>query len=266
MIENFYLYLTGRDAYLRNTRGFFWPRRIDEVGHWNWICSDPESLNFDVMSSSAGRRPRRLHVYMGSALCKFLVVEFPVGIKNEEYALVSRSQMIHQLGLEISEWEFTSQVVKADGKIITCAVRKAVVERIRDLAKKKRMTLASVKPFVAQLWNDCAKAKPNEDISSFSLIAVEADAFTTVSAAEGVVQSINCFFHRGDCNLVSREGSRLQLANGKDHAIRVALLTEYRSNIEHKREELIRNQEFWPNGRRPDFVDLLSLDDIESAS
>jgi hypothetical protein len=265
MNETFYLYLTGTTAYLRRTTGYFGRGPIDEVGQWEWDCLHPLSLNFDAVEGMGKERRRRLRVYLGSALCKFLVDELPDGVRDDEYLDVASAQTAHKLGLTASEWEFTFQLRKSDRKIFTCALRKQVAERIRTLAAKHRLKLMSMTPFVAALWNESTKFSDDAASSNLSLIVVEEDSFTTLASSDGVIHSMNSFFHRSEADLVNREVNRLQFSFGVEQNIGVALLEKLRPIVDHQPEKLIRVRQAQSQQRRHDFSDLMFCDEAGEA-
>lgn len=266
MSETLHLYLTGRDAHLRRVAGYFGRGPVDEVGQWQWNFLDPLSLNFDAVEGMDWERRRRLHVYLGSALCKFMVDDLPDGVRDEEYLAVASAKMAHKLGMTPSEWAFTSQVSKADRRTFTCALRKNIADRVNALAAEHKLKLVSMTPFVASLWNECEKAPDGAADSNFSLIVIEGDAFTTLAAKDGVIQSMNSFFHRGESDLVDREVNRLQLSLGVQQKIGVALLKRLRPFVDHQPEKLVQARHVQPLRSRPDFSDLMFRDEAKDSA
>lgn len=257
MIETFGLYLTGHEAYLRRTTEYFGRGPIDDVGQWEWNFSEPPSLNLDVVAQLPGSKRRSLHVYLGSALCNFVVGELPDSVRDRESSAVASAQMAHGLGLTHSEWEFTSQTAGGGRKTFTCALRKNAAERIRFLAAAHRLKLVSMKPFVANLWNECTRIDSLGDESNLALVAIENDTFTTLIAKHGFIQSINRFFHRRESDVVTREVNRLQLSYGMDQKIGVALPATLRPCVDHQQEYVIQGNGSQILQRRLDFVDLM---------
>jgi len=261
MIETFSLYLTAHEAYLRRTTGYFGRGRIEDVGQWEWNFLEPLSLNLDVVAQPMGSKSRSLHVYLGSALCNFVVGELPDNVRNRESSAVASAQMAHRLGLTHSEWEFTSQTARGGRKTFTCALRRDAAERIRFLAAAHRLRLVSMRPFAANLWNECTRTHGFASELDVALIAVEEDTFTTLVAKDRSLQSINRFFHRRESDVVTREVNRLQLSYGMDQKIGVALSAKLRPSLDHQGANVIQVYRSRTHRRRLDFGDLMFQDE-----
>jgi hypothetical protein len=264
MSESFYLYLTGGDAYLRRRDGYFGRGSIEEVGQWKWSVSDLSSLSFKELDNINWNKRRKLHVYLGSALCKFLVADLPNAAKEQEYPTLAAAQMAHRLGLDVAEWEFTCEADRRNNKLFICASRRAVIERIEILAPELRLELLSLKPFTAGIWNGYTNTV-DAALPGNSLIAVENDALTTFTAQAGVLQTINSFYHRGEPDLINREVRRLQLSLGEEHYVAIALPATLRHFVAHHSKKVVEKPDAELLRRSPDFSDIMLSNEIKNA-
>lgn len=216
-------------------------------------------MNLDELENINWSKRRELHVYLGSAICKFQITDLPGTVKEKELQTVAAAQMAHRLGLNIAEWEFTCQADRRNNKIIICASRRAIVDRIKSLAKEKRLKLSSLKPFAAVVWNEVGKIV---DIANpgMSLIVAENDALTTFTAKAGILQAMNSFYHRQEAELINREVKRLQLSATAEHSVGIAVPAALRHIAASHLEKVLQKPQSASN-RGSDFTDMLLCDE-----
>jgi hypothetical protein len=206
MISSYHLYLTGTKASLRSQTGL--SQRIKEVAHWQWDGNDPSSL--ELVPDIAGRFGTGLHVYVGSALSQFIALELPNGLLNiEEQRVAAKAQMQSQLGLNVGEWDFAISLQHGSNTVIVCAVRRNLLERVRELARGLRLRLVSFRPYIVGVWDSVQTHQRSNSVSSFVLLALEDDAFTVFVAEDYGIIAMNSMQHTRETGLVDREIKRL---------------------------------------------------------
>jgi hypothetical protein len=223
MNSAFHLYLSGQEAMLRRESGF-WQRKVEELARWRWNQAEPASFDLPDLPE-AGKGRAGLHVYPGSALCRLMVVPCPPRLRDQaERNAVAAAQMSSQLGLNVGDWCFTTSLDADQGKLFVCAMRQALLERLRETAARKRLKLRVVAPYAQAVWNALAASRDG-DGKLRSLIVVEPDALAVFSAKGRLLQTMGTLFHRRESGLVEREVSRARLMSGEaEHEVGVALL------------------------------------------
>ncbi len=259
MIESFHLYITGKEAYLRRQTGLPWRRRVEVVDQWHWDPAVPASLLRASMGVKKWYRPR-LHVYVGSALCKFMAVALPLELHAiDELRAAGQAKMQHQLGLNAADWVFTLDSASPGGKAIVCAARRNVMDRVHELTAKTGLRLWSLKPYVVGIWNVAQKKVRAATPSATALIAIEEDAFTVWMTRAGILDAMNTLGHAREPELVSREMKRLAFILGDDanENIGLALAPSLSSMMPPNAGKLLLRSAYVKENRYADFRDLL---------
>lgn len=234
MIDSYHLYISETRLLLRRESGFLWWRSVHAHGEWRWDAAMPSSLNLENVVLKKKLRSK-LHVYVGSGLCKFMMVGLPPGLKNvEEERAAAQAQVHHQLGLVASEWRCAVDVVVAPNKSVVCAVRSSLLERIQNLSDEYGFRLVSFKPFVAGIWNAALEMRLPQASGESVLMVVENNAFTILVDRTGVVESISALSHNSEPDLVEREIRRvgLSLGSGAAASVRLAVSPEVRDLVQ----------------------------------
>jgi hypothetical protein len=206
------LYLNSSTALLRRQGGWPWRRTVAAYAPASWQAHDPATL--DLALPAAGlRRGTGLDVLLGAALCKFLVVDIPAEVVDPaERALAAVARMRQQFTLGLDDWDCTAHARAGTGQAMVCAVRTVLLQRLRVLAAKNGLKLASVRPYVTVLWDAVCASRATGDETG--LLAVEDDAFTVVMARGGRVVALHALQHQGADGLVERELRRIGLSAG----------------------------------------------------
>jgi len=214
MIDSYHLYLTSSKALLRKESGLPWKRKIELVGESGWNASQPSSLALHGATGGKRLRPT-LCLYVGSALCKFMVLDLPPTLRNDrERRVAALAQMQHQLGLEAGAWEVSLDALEVGGKFLACAIPRALAERLRTLSKESGLRLVSVRPYFAAVWNAQVASLVANEAQTQALLAIESDAFTSLVAKDGKVVAISAMPHHSETGLVEREIKRLTFSMG----------------------------------------------------
>lgn len=219
----------------------------------------PGSLSFDSLDLKKGVR-FNLHIYIGSALSKFMAVSLPPSLKNEkEQQLAAQAQMVNQLGLNPSEWQFSMDLVRQPDKSVVCAIRRNVIERIRMLADENDLRLVSLKPYVVGVWNAMDAYRQGASESRSALMAVESDAFTLLVNRFGKVESASTLLHHCEGGLIDREIRRLgfSLDAGEEQSIHLAVTDELLNLAQANTGKILSKNAFLKNEIYADFRDLL---------
>lgn len=259
MTDTFHLYLNGRRALCRRQSGLPWKRLLVELPEWSWNSQDPASLAFSLPDADKRRRAP-LHVYLGSALCKFMIVEIAEGVVDvRERGLIAEARMRRHLGLDPEEWRCTVDVGKKLGKAIVCAIHSDLMARIEALATLHGLKLVSLRPYASGLWNMLSGSAHNMSDTHTGLLAVEDDAFTVFLAQSGALISMNALMHNGEPDLVERELKRIGLSAGPQmrEGIRLALSNEFARKTMFDRERMLDRQSNQAGILACDFRDLL---------
>lgn len=264
MNESLHLYLNGTQALLRRQSGWPWRRGVAPVAAFAWDAQHPASLVFAGLpglgKTPPGRisLPRTLHVYAGSALCRFMAVDLPPGLRDEaEARAAAQGQMQHQLGLQPGDWEFSLDRAAGAGKSVACAARRVVVERVRALAQEHGLRLVSFRPFIAGVWN--ALHEKRAAAPDAALLAVEHDAFTTFIERAGKLDAVGSLAHQRPDDLAERELRRLSYSFGGDaqETIRLLLPEALRTQATAHAGKMPRRADYLHAGLYADFRDLL---------
>ncbi|MBC3873831.1 hypothetical protein [Undibacterium flavidum] len=211
MTNAIHVYVNATQISVRRQSGYWWNEKVESIGAWNWNSLVPSSLSFEPLHRRKNSR-EYLHVYLGSALCKFTTVDLPKGLNDiGEQQLAARAYMQNQLGLKASEWQFTIDFTSSD-KVVVCAIRRVLIEKIQELSNESGFHLASIKPFVVGVWNTFQKNLDVSDANRTALVAIENDAFTVFVTRLGVLESMNAITHECDVLLVERESRRLSFS------------------------------------------------------
>jgi hypothetical protein len=232
MIESYHLYLTASEVFFRRESGLLWWKKIEHLGQGKWSATSSISQIFNDLKLDNKYR-KNLHVYVGSSLCKFMVVDLPPNLhKEQEQQLMLQAHMQHQLGLNGSEWNFTFDRVRQPQKAIVCAVRRNIMAQLDNFTLEKKLKLVSLKPYVAGIWNVFQQAQKHQE--KLALIAVESDAFSVMISQSGILESMSTLSHNKEHNLVEREIKRLNVSLGGDDRQEIYLaLNTGLSNITH---------------------------------
>jgi hypothetical protein len=218
------MYLAGSGVLLRRQAGIL-RRTLAPAGQGSWDGRDLAGMTLEWPTAARSWPRRPLNVYVGSALCKFLVVALPAELRNDaERRAAGGAQMCHQLGLSSAEWVFALDTGEAREQTIVCGIPRALIAQLQAFAAARKLTLTSIRPFVSAVWNACWTHADSDDSKSGDLIVVENDAFTVFASTMGKLRTIGTLVHRGEEGLIDREVRRIVLAAGMDAAsIRIAL-------------------------------------------
>jgi hypothetical protein len=254
MTDSYHLYLTGTQVFARHETGLL-RRRIEPLATWNWDAAEPSSLTFEPLGRSSARRAN-LHVYTGSALSKFTTMDLPAGLRDmDERRAAAQAHLHQQLGLHAAEWTCTLDPAAPSGKAVICALRRGVIERLRELSGANVLRLVSLRPYVAGVWNAFAR----NCLAQSALMAIEHDAFTLLVARGGVVESISGLSHRRENDLLEREIKRMAFSTGasaQEH-LRLALPDTLLPMAHAHAEKIILKADYLSKAMYPDFRDLL---------
>ncbi|HYD82135.1 MAG TPA: hypothetical protein VEC06_20205 [Paucimonas sp.] len=266
MNESMHLYVTGRRVLARRKSGVLRWQRVEPAGEWAWDTANPASLRFGEPDAAGKGRRTDLHVYVGSALSKFLVLDLPAGLRDrDESRAAAQAQIQHQLGLHGADWVFALDLAPAPAKSVVCAVPRDFMERIRELARERNLRLVSLRPYVSGVWN----AFRQDDASAHPvLMAVEEDAFTLLVARQGVLQSMSSLRHGRESDLIEREIKRVELSVGADarRHIRLALPPDLLAMAGTNADKLLRQADGTKSGLHADFRDLLFAAAVDTAA
>ncbi len=255
MTEAIHLYIGGKQVIARRQSGYPWRRRTEPLGAWDWDAAAPSSLTFDQLALPTKRRVN-LHVYVGSALSRFMALALPAGLRDlGEQRAAAQAQMQQQLGLNPADWNFTLDPQRPPAKSVVCAVRRNVIERIEALSTQHGLRLMSLQPYVAGVWNAFQERK---NAPESALIAIEEDAFTVFVASAGALESMSTLYHRRESGLVEREIKRLGMsAGGVEQEIGVALSNGLAGMAQTNPDRILLKAAYLKEAIYADFRDLL---------
>lgn len=256
MTDSFHLYLNGRQAWLRRRTGWPWRQTVSALGQWDWDAAAPATLTLAPALAKGGR----LHVYFGSALCRFGAVVLPAGLGDDaEQLAVAGAHMQVQLGLAPADWTLTLDAAAGpDGKANICAVRRTLLARLETLAREHDLRLVSATPFVTGVWNAFDQRRPAQLQGDHALVAVEDDAFTLITARAGALASLSSLSHGCEPELLGRELKRLALSmGGNGEPIRLALSSAVAPMGQAYGSKVLKRADFCAPALQADFRDLL---------
>jgi hypothetical protein len=257
MTESLHLYMNSSTCLLRRQSGWPWKRTVAAFGHGSWHAHDPASLDL-VLPGGGVRRGTALHVVLGASLCKFLVVDIPAEVVDPvERAVVAVARMRQHFALAPEDWDCTADARIGNSQATACAVRAALVKRLRVLAATHGLKLASVRPYASVLWDVvCAQ---RTDGAETGLLAVEDDAFTVIMARSGRVVALHALQQHGAAGLAERELRRIGLSAGPAmrEAMWLAMPARLADGAEVDPARFLRSRDNWPGGMAADFQDLL---------
>lgn len=261
MIDSYHLYLSASEAMLRRQSGMPWRRRVEQLGAWRWDASRPASLMLERFAPR-GRLRAPLHVYVGSALSKFMAFDLPVGLRSpQEQRAAAQAQMQHQLGLNAADWELALDAGTGVGKSVACAVPRQVSARVAMLASEHRLRLVSLRPYVTAVWNmvRAQNSRATDGGAPSALLALEGDAFSILMERSGQMVAVSAMRHGREAGLVEREIKRLGYALGADgqSRIQLALSAQLDGIAPAHAGKIVRNPAGAPACLYIDFRDLL---------
>lgn len=271
MIDAYHVYLNASEVLVRRQTGWSRWRRIEELARWQWDAAIPASLNFDALELRK-RRYATLAVHVGSALGKFMKLELPVGLRDEqEERAAAQAQMQHQLGLSPGQWEFTLDHLPTRGLVVACALRADIGARLRQLARERGLRLLSLRPYVIGVWNAMQLRRGPQAPSSDggrALMMVENDAFTIVIEKEGIVDAMSSMAHRREADVVNREVRRMAYSLGDDGQchIRLAVAGDILPLAQLHAEKVLLREDYLQPVLYADFRDLLFQVPVQEAS
>lgn len=263
MTESLHLYLNSSSFQLRRRSGWPWKRSIATVESANWHAHDPSTLQLALPDGM--RRGAALHVVLGASLCKFLVVEVPTEVVDPaERAVVAMARMRQQFALAPEEWDCSADARMGSGQATACAVRSALIRRLRELAAAHGLKLASIRPYAGVLW-DAVRAQ-SADEAETGLLAIEEDAFTVITARGGRVVGLHALQHHGVAGLAERELRRIGLSAGPTmrDAMWLAMPAHHLVGAEVAAGRLLRRAEARSGDITADFRDLLIAAEVAS--
>lgn len=262
MIDAYHMYLTASEVRVRRQTGWGYWRRVEELASWQWNAGSPESLTFEPLVLRK-HRYATLVVHVGSALSKFMILELPVGLQNEqEEQAAAQAQMQHQLGLSLGQWEYTLDQLPVRGKVVVCALRADIGMRLRQLASARGLRLFSLRPYVVGVWNAMQQRHgspaPVSD-GGRALMMVETDAFTIVIEKNGTMKAMSAMAHRREADVINREIRRMaySLDENAQGSIRLAVVGEILPQVQSHTEKVLRCNDYLEPILYADFRDLL---------
>ncbi|APA68763.1 hypothetical protein [Janthinobacterium sp. 1_2014MBL_MicDiv] len=263
MIDAYHMYLTASEVRVRRQTGWGHWRRVEELARWQWNAGLPDSLTFEDLVLRK-RRYATLVVHVGSALSKFMMLELPSGLQNEqEEQLAAQAQMQHQLGLSPGQWEYTlDHLPAARGKVVVCALRADIGVRLRQLARERGLRLMSLRPYVVGVWNAMQQRPgslaPISD-GDRALMMVETDAFTIVIERNDTMKAMSTMVHRREADVIKREIRRMaySLDEKAQHSIRLAVAGEILPLAQLHAEKVLQRDDYLQPILYADFRDLL---------
>jgi hypothetical protein len=175
------VYVDRGAAQLRSVAGMWPRRRVREAAR-------VARTQLSDMVREAGRGAksgrRRLHVLLGSSLCRFLLLENTRRLKGDSEVLaLAASFLKERLGLDPAEW--TCSVDRDwDRTALVCAVRSALLDELRASALEADAELRSVRPWIGELL----RARNGQASKVRMLGVIEPDAVSLLSDRSGSTQ------------------------------------------------------------------------------
>jgi hypothetical protein len=222
MIETLSLYLTGREMQVRRRRWLPWPGLFECIHQESWSSEAPATLDLRPLRAEFPQC-RLLHVVLGGALSKFLVIQLPAELKNTaERLAAAEAQMQQRMGLSPEEWAVCIDFQAAPAASIAWAVRRDLLAQLRSAARTHGLMLRSIRPFISGVWDEFSSKAQGVANGRRALLILEADACTTMWAQAGELQSIGTA-PAGD-DMLARELRRLRIlaGHGRDSEIILA--------------------------------------------
>jgi hypothetical protein len=219
MNETYHLYLTSSRARLRRTAGWPWRRTVAEICEWDWIPGGP--LAWPAATARHGARRRPLHVFAGSAFCRFMAVQLPSGLRNEDEArIVVQSQMEAELALDPGQWRYAFSGGGTLAPVVGCAMHEALCRNVQHFAESSHLRLISLRPFLEAAWN----ANLHPGTADKTMILVEQDAYSVSSMETRHITSASSSVHEDDAEGVRRAIRRQLIGREAPHPGALQLL------------------------------------------
>jgi hypothetical protein len=145
MIEHRAL-ITANGLYLRERRG------VPGLAAWQsrgFVASDALD-QLDAWSARSTRLRLGLTVYLGTSLCRLVILQDAKGVKNlREYEAIASHALADRLGLTPANWIVRVDPGSALG-VVACAVRRETIERVVAVAARLAQPLRSIQPWAAR--------------------------------------------------------------------------------------------------------------------
>lgn len=134
---------------------------IDDAGERRRIAFDgPAQAAFAAAAASlAPRRGSRWHVVLADALVRYLVIEWPAGLKGraERAAFVAhRFREVH--GASAPEWRTAMEPAVAGAPLVACAAPAALVDAVEVWARAQRLRLDGITGEFVAVYNESRQA------------------------------------------------------------------------------------------------------------
>ena len=183
----FFAYLDRGSARLRSGAGFRPAAQARDLGR---IARGQLPQALREASAKAGTAQRRLHVLLGSSLCRFTLLENTGRLNSDaEVLALAAVALKDRLGLEPSEW-IGAVDRQWDQSALVCAVRAQLLEELRAAASFEGCRLASVRPWIGEFL----RVRGGQARKLRSLGVIEPDAASLLSGQAGatLIQTIPC--------------------------------------------------------------------------
>ena len=178
---DFFVYVERGAAQLRSVAGM-WPRRRVREGARVARAQLSDVLREAARGAKSGRL--RLHVLLGSSLCRFLLLENTRRLKNDaEVTALAAGLLKERLGLDPGEW-VCGVDRDWDRTALVCAVRSALLDELRASALAVEAELLSVRPWIGELL----RASDGQATKVAMLGVIEPDAVSLLSERSGSTQ------------------------------------------------------------------------------
>jgi hypothetical protein len=167
-----FAYIDRRAVHLRSFGP--WPRRR-LLGVRRVVRTQLADLLRDAGRNGTAAQ-HRLHVLVGSSLCRFLLLDNTRRLKGDAEVLALAAGLLKErLGLDPAEWTYAVDR-NWDRSAVVCAVRSALLAELSASAAAGQCRLVSIRPWIAE-WLQAA----NRRMSTFrTLGVVEPDSASLV--------------------------------------------------------------------------------------
>jgi hypothetical protein len=171
-----FVYIDRSAALLRSASGYWPQRRVRDVAR---IARGQLAQGLGEAARDAGGARRRLHVLLGSSLCRFLLLDNTQDLKSDaEVPALATGLLQDRLGLDPAEWTCKADR-DWDRAALVCAIRSSLLDELRASATAAQCALVSVRPWIGELIRS-----GDHRIRAFEMLGViEPDSVSLVSGA-----------------------------------------------------------------------------------
>ena len=213
---DFFVYVDRSAAQLRSVAGTRPTRRVRETAR---VARGQLSDVLREAGRDAKSGRRRLHVLLGSSVCRFLLLENTRRLKGDSEVLALAVGLLKErLGLDPAEW--TCAVDRDwDRTALVCAVRSALLDELRASAVAADAKLASVRPWIGELL----RVRNGQAPKLGMLGVIEPDAVSLLSDRSGSTQVQALPLNEGD----DPRGALRYLAESAGAAVRSLQIVQF---------------------------------------